>query len=352
MAEKKKNKMVRKASSKPAKKSSKPTVKKVDIVEEAKKELKKMEMQQTQKQQKTNSGRFAWGTFIGAVLLTVAAIIIGNTIKDQIQISKINKFLPGLVGNLGGGMEVEQLGKLKEENGLFTFSIKFKDYDEEFTSAVTKDGKRFFVDTGIIVEDFLQDGAGSDQTANTETATCETLNKVAEPKLVAYVTSDCGHCQDAEEAMAQAIKNNPDLAKNLKLNYNGTVDADNKVISFLGGEESGTENLRQVCIREKDPNTFWDYIGCMVNEGETTKCQTTAKVNTAVVDACMTDGSGLTAIKADFEAANQHAIQGTPSFFMNDEQAVADFDFGGRTAEAYQQMICCASETPGASCEI
>lgn len=352
MADKKTKKAVKKTNARPIKKVATAT-KKVDIVEEAKKELKKMEAQQTQEtENKKAGGKFAWGTFIGGVLLTVAAMVLGGLIRDQIRINSINKFLPELVNGLGGGMEVEQLGKLTDHSGLFSFTIKFTDYDDEFTSAITKDGKYFFTDSGYVVADLMEELAGAETTnAETATVTCDGITKVDEPNLTVYVSSDCGHCKQAEAAMAEAVANNPDLADKIHLRYAGTINDDGEVVSFLGSTESGTENLRQVCIREQNAAAYWDYVGCMADGGETSACQTEAGVNATVVNNCMEDGTGLAAITADQEAATNHAVQGTPSFYVNDTQSVSESDFGGRAAAAYQQMICCASATPGEYCE-
>ncbi|MDO5561180.1 MAG: thioredoxin domain-containing protein [bacterium] len=358
MADKKKVKKT--GSTKPATKTktTKPAakpVKKVDIVEEAKKELKKMEEEQAKTQAASKKeSKFAWSTFIGAVLLTCAAFILGGMIKENMQKRAINKYLSELITGLGGGMTVENISKLENVSDLFQFKIKFSEYDDEFTSAITKDGKFFFSDMSLEVPTLLEEiRAAGDQTSNASSTSlsCDEVTKTENPNLEVYVSSDCGYCKQAETEIASAVKQVPALAEHITLRYAGTTQDDGTVISFLGSEESGTENLRQVCIREKNPTAFWNYVACMADGGKTETCQSTAGVSTNLVDTCMADGSGLAAIKADQTAATNLAIQGTPSFFVNGTESVSDIDFGGRVPDSFKEIVCCSSTNPGSYCE-
>ncbi len=324
--------------------------KNVDIVEEAKKELKKMEAEQAadKKAKKADSNNsFAWGTFIGAVLLTSAAFVLGFFIKDQMQKSKINKFLPELIAGLGGGMAVEKIGNLTDESGIYKFSIKFADVEDEFTSAITKDGRYFFVDMSYEVPKLLEEIKGGDATANadTTTTTCENITKTDAPLLEVYVSSDCSHCHDLEGQIASAVSQVPALANSIKLHYVGGVNENNEPLSLFGDTAAGQENLRQVCIQAKDAGAFWPYVGCMSASGDTESCQKTARVATNIVNQCMTDGSGLELIVADNEAATAHNVSGTPTLYINDTQHVSDIDFGGRVPDSIKQIVCCGSAT-------
>lgn len=329
-----------------------PQTKKVDIVEEAKKELKKMEAEKAEIKTAKKTGGFAWGTFIGAVLLTAAAFILGNMVNSEIQKKKINEFLPELIGGLGGGMKLDNTGPLTEESGLYKFTIKFADYEEEFTSAITKDGKYFFVDMSYEVPQLLEEirGNTSADGSDSTTTTCENITKTEAPQLDIYVSSDCGHCKQLEGQANAAVKQVPALANNIKLRYVGGVNEDGQAISLFGTTEGGEENLRQVCIRDKNPAAFWDYVGCMADGGETEACQQTARVETWTVNQCMTDGTGIAAITADNEAATAHNVTGTPTLYINDNQQVSDIDFGGRVPDSYKQIVCCGSITQADFC--
>lgn len=348
MATKKKTvkKTVKKTTQPTMKKPATKSTPKVDVVEEAKKELKNLEAQAAKKDKK----KFPWGVFIGAVLLTCAVILLVTVTRNMVMKNRITKQLTEIIAPLAGGMEIENIGKLEEKSGIYQFTLKFAGYDEEYWSSITKDGKIFFANEGISVDEILGLDSNSAAAGTVDTATCESLTKSDDPNLSVYVSSDCGHCKQAEAAIASAVKQVPALAKRIHLHY-ASVISDGEVMSFLGSQEGGQENLRQVCIREEQPNVYWDYVGCMAEGGESATCMSTAKIATAQVDACMADNTrGLAFLQADVDLTNSHEVTGTPSFYMNDTEAVTENDFGGRAAEAYKQMICCGSNTQADYC--
>lgn len=357
MAEKKKAKKVTSAKTSTKVKAAPSTkmtqaAKKVDIVEEAKKELKKMEAEQERIEAASSKNKFAWSTFIGAVLLTAAAFILGGMIKENMQKRAINKYLNELITGLGGGMTVEEITDLKDTSGLYQFKIKFSEYDDQFTSAITKDGKYFFSDMSLEVPTLLEEiRAAGDQTNTAKsTLSCDDITKTDSPLLEIYVSSDCSHCHDLETQIASAVSQVPALAKSIKLHYVGGVNENNEPLSLFDDTEAGQENLRQACIQSKSPASFWSYIGCMSAGGESDTCQQTANVATAAVNQCMTDGSGVETIIADNEAATSHNVSGTPTLYINDTEQVSDGDFGGRVPESIKKIICCGSTTESDFC--
>ena len=349
MADKKKNN--KPSSTKNPVPAKKAVVKKVDIVEEAKKELKKIEAEKIANKKAVKKSSFAWTTFISAVLLTAAAFILTNIIKEELQKKKINAFLPELVAGLAGGMELENTSALSDVSGLYQFKIKFADYDEEFTSAITKDGKYFFVDMSYEVPKLLEEFKASGVGSNSQTATtCENVTKTDSPQLDIYVSSDCSHCHDLEMQAIAAIKQAPALAKNIKLNYVGGVNEQGEALSLFGDTEAGKENLRQVCIREKSADTFWKYLECKNNGGTAEACMTSTGVQAWAVNQCMTDGTGIAAIIADNDAAIANNVAGTPPLYINGNQLVSDMDFGGRVADAYKEIVCCGMNAEADFC--
>jgi hypothetical protein len=348
MADKKKNKKLNIAK-KVAPVKKKP-VKKVDIVEEAKKELKKIEAEKIISKKTAKKG-FAWITFISAVLLTSAAFILTNVVKETLQKKQINAFLPELVAGLAGGMNLENTSALTDVSGLYQFKIKFADYDEEFTSAITKDGKYFFVDMSYEVPKLLEEfRANGSATSASQATTCENVIKTDAPQLDIYVSSDCSHCNDLEMQAIAAIKQAPALAQYIKLNYVGGVNENGEALSLFGDTVAGEENLRQVCIREKSLDSFWNYLECKNNGGTAETCQVSAGVQAWAVNQCMTDGTGIAAVVADNDAATTNNVTGTPTLYINGTQLVSDMDFGGRIADAYKKIICCGMSTEADFC--
>jgi hypothetical protein len=322
---------------------------KIDVVTEAQKELHKIETAYQTSTPESSEG-FAWGVFFSSVILTAAVFLLFGWVKELYTVKSIEGKLPEIIQPLAGGMQVAEIGKPKNVSGIYQFTLKFADYDTEFTSSITKDGKLFFVEA-IEVADLLQESTGGESSTVASAATCESLEKTDNPVLVAYVSSDCSHCKNAEVAIASAVEQAPSLADKIKLRYAGSIDSNGEVISYLGSSDAGTENLRQACIQAEQHATFWSYVGCMSDGGTTDSCISSAKVNTTQLTACMEDDSrGKAIIQADVDATSDHNIQGTPSFFLNDTQSVSDIDFGGRVADAYKQIVCCGSNEQADFC--
>ena len=70
----------------------------------------------------------------------------------------------------------------------------------------------------------------------------------------------------------------------------------------MHGPEEAQENLRQICIREEQPAKYWNYISCYMKKttataasgmplGDSTGCQASTGVDTAKLNACVSDPS-------------------------------------------------------------
>ncbi|MBQ6438362.1 thioredoxin domain-containing protein [bacterium] len=334
---------------KAAKAETKKVAAKVDVVEQAKKELAKLEAEQ---KNKTATEKFPWGVFCGGVILTLAVMLIGGKIMDMLTANRLAAKLPSIVKPLGGDMELDSISQPKVAGKVYSFDIKFADYDESFTSYITGDSKWFFT-TGYDVAELLEQIAAESDGSSKQTYTCETLSKTDNPTLDIYVSSDCHYCRDAEVEFASAVQQVPALGDHMRLHYAGRLDADGAVVSWLSStpNEYATENIRQACIQSEQHDSFWTYIGCMGAGGESETCLSQAGVNRANLNACMNDDSrGKALVAADIAMTESLAITGTPSFFVNNTEAVSDIDFGGRVPESYKQIVCCASSQQADFC--
>ncbi|MBQ6154657.1 thioredoxin domain-containing protein [bacterium] len=344
MTAKKKNQTAADTKDTKTKTSTKEETKKnstLDIVEAAKKELEQLEAAQAHSSSKKTA--FPWGVFAGAFVLACVVMFVGSKIGDMITVNRLKKKLPEIITPLGGGMELDSVSTPSKAGSVYGFKIKFKEYaDEEFESYITGDGKLFFT-SAYQVEQILADAEAMNSSKQV-TATCEDLTKSETPVLDVYVSSDCGYCKQAEVQIASAVEQVPALKEKIVLHYAGSVNDDGTIRSFLGSNDAGTENLRQVCLRDEQLDAFWKYVGCMAEGGESDTCLTSSGANKNTLKACMDDKSrGIASITKDINRAGELAISGTPSFFVNDEQSVSDIDFGGRVPDSYKQILCCAS---------
>jgi len=178
---------------------------------------------------------------------------------------------------------------------------------------------------------------------------CKTLTKADKPELEAFVVSYCPYGLQMQRILVpvhETIGNDADI----KIRYMGTV-VDGKVTAMHGDEEA-QETLIQICLREEQPDKFWDYISCfMKSQGQSDACSEEVNVDTDKLDECMTDPEkGVAYAQVDFDAQNKYAVTGSPSIFLNGEK-VSEFNFGGRTAEALKTLVCCGMNKEAKDCE-
>ncbi|MFA5392398.1 MAG: hypothetical protein WC306_01740 [Candidatus Paceibacterota bacterium] len=239
------------------------------------------------------------------------------------------------------------LGDVKAVSGVYEFKMTIG--EQEYASYVTKDGKFLFT-SGVDMSPATST-ANNDSTVTNTTKpkqTCEDLTKTGAPILEAFVVSKCPFGLQMQRILAEIVKNIPEAAKYIKVEYIGAV-SDNKVTAMHGNEEA-QENLRQVCIREEQANKYWDYIACHIKKGDIDPCLTSAKIDKTILATCMKDtNKGIAYIKKDFERSDKFNATGSPALILN-EKDVSEFDFGGRTAEAVKTVICCGFNNQPSFC--
>jgi hypothetical protein len=243
------------------------------------------------------------------------------------------------INSSGLSQNPASLVSVSEESGLVKLKIKIG--SNEFDSYVTKDGKFLFPQAF----DMTQKQNSGNQNANTQPTeeqkkqAAEAIKKSDKPLVEAFVVARCPFGLQMQRAMAEAVKNIPSLADYFKVRYIGSVSGN--TITAMHGEAEAKENLRQICIREEQPAKYWPYVACQMKaSGTETSCQTSTGVDTAKLNACISDTSrGVAYAKKDFDLASQNNVSGSPTMIMSNAQ-VSEFNFGGRTADAVKSMAC------------
>lgn len=175
---------------------------------------------------------------------------------------------------------------------------------------------------------------------------CAKMNKSDQPLLQAFVVSRCPFGLQMQRIMAAVISAAEGAGEHLKVRYIGSVDAENNTIRAMHGDVEAQENLRQICIREEEPDRYWDYIRCYMREGKAEECLQSASIDVGRLESC-TNGSsrGVAYAREDFEIAEKFKITGSPTLLMNDE-IVRESHFAtnttnARSPEALKELLCC-----------
>jgi len=233
---------------------------------------------------------------------------------------------------------VVSLVSILDESGLY--KIKIKIGEDEIDSYITKDGKFLFPQEGIDMDQDLSEVEGEEkETQESGPKTCEDIEKSDKPLLETFVVSKCPFGLQMQRILNEIVKNIPSLANDIKVEYIGSVQEDK--ITSMHGDEEAIENLRQICLRDEQPDKYWEYIDCHIKKGNIESCLTTISADINKLDGCMSDNlRGLEYAKKDFDSQDQYKVTGSPTLFL-DSNKISEFDFGGRTAEAVKTLLCC-----------
>ena len=269
---------------------------------------------------------------------------IGKKVVDYINNNQLSQTPATLVST----SEISGLVKVK-------IAIGTQSYD----SYATKDGKILFPQA-ISMTPAKTTAPAKTNSAQTPAKTAD-VQKVASPMLEGYIVSSCPYGLQMQRAFADAVKNVPALAADVKIRYIGNVDSNGKIIDSMHGPEEAAENLRQICIREEQPAKYWSYVSCYMQKttatassgmplGDSTGCQASTGVDTAKLASCVSDPSrGLVYAQKDFDLDAKYSVQGSPTLILNGAQ-IDESNYGGRASDAVKAMVCAGAKTQPSFC--
>ena len=135
---------------------------------------------------------------------------------------------------------------------------------------------------------------------------CANMSKSDQPLLQAFVVSRCPFGLQMQRIMADIISESEKSEEYLKVMYIGSVDEENKTVRAMHGEVEAQENLLQICIREEQPDKYWDYLRCYMKEGKTAECLESALIDMDELNSCTNDSSrGLVYAQEDFDLVEE-----------------------------------------------
>src|SRR3989338_4470998 len=229
-------------------------------------------------------------------------------------------------------------GEVSEESGLIKFKVKMG--ANEFDSYATRDGKLLFPQV-FNMGDKKAETASNQPSGEQKQQVASSVTKSDKPVLESYIVARCPYGLQMQRAMSEAVKSMPDLGKYMKVRYIGSVTNDGKNITAMHGEAEAKENLRQICIREEQPEKYWNYAACqMKSSGQEVACEKSTGVDSSKLNSCMSDSNrGVAYAKKDFEGQDKYSVSGSPTMVLGNA-VISEDSFGGRSADGIKSMIC------------
>jgi len=155
------------------------------------------------------------------------------------------------------------------------------------------------------------------------------------PTLQVFVMSYCPYGTQMEKGVIPAMKL-----------LNGKANFEIRFVSYtMHGAKEDEENSRQICLREEQPDKFWNYLECFLDAGDAAGCITSTGVDSAKLSTCMTNNAqGY--LDADKALNTQYGVQGSPTTILNDKEV----QIYPRSPEDVKKAVCAAFDTAPAEC--
>ena len=184
---------------------------------------------------------------------------------------------------------------------------------------------------------------------------CANMTKSDKPLLEVFVVSQCPFGLQMQRIMAEIVSKSPQAEDYLMVRYIGSVS--NNTITSMHGDKEAQENLRQICIREEQPDKYWGYLNDYMKEGESTESLKSSAIDESMLSACIKDSSrGLAYAQKDFDRAKEFSITGSPTLIMANkmvsESGFATNTTNSRSPEALKELLCCGFNEEPSFCDL
>ncbi|MBU0636851.1 hypothetical protein KKH16_01415 [Patescibacteria group bacterium] len=232
------------------------------------------------------------------------------------------------------------------------YSIKLDIKGQEYTSYMTKDGKKFF-QSGIDIEQMIKE-TQANKAGKTDKQPSANLSKTDKPEVELFIMSHCPYGTQIEKGILPVIETLGD-----KINF--TL----KFCDYaMHGKKELDEQLTQCCIQKEEKTKLNNYLKCFLQSSDSASCLKSASLNQDKINNCIktmdkqykvtekfndkkTWASGnyppFDVYKSDNE---KYGIQGSPALVVNGEQAQTK-----RDAASLLTTICSAFNNPPAECK-
>ncbi len=227
-----------------------------------------------------------------------------------------------------------------EERGLYKIIVSVK--GQSLTAYISQDGKNFFPQV------FDIDGAPA-----TPSATPKPVSKTDVPDVELFVMSYCPYGLQMEKGILPVVE-----LLGSKINYSL------KFVNYaMHGDKEIQENMTQYCVSQQGLSQLNNYLTCFVKAGDSAACLSSAKINTAKLNSCVSAIDAQFKITEKFKDKNQwnspqyppfdifkddntkYEVSGSPTIVINGTTVSAD-----RDPQSLLNIICSAFSNQPQEC--
>jgi len=249
-----------------------------------------------------------------------------------------------ITANLAGGRSFT-ISSVSDESGVYKIAVALQGNSLPIYSYVTKDGAVFFPQG-------MPMNASSTQAAAAAPGPSATVaKKEAKPTVDLYVMSLCPFGTQMERGLIPVLET-----------LGNAVDFHLKFVDYmLHGKNELTENERQYCITQNEPEKVVSYLKCFDTSEDAAACMAANGIASGPTDTCMQGVQqkyGLDQLFAQGTENNtppsfpiyhdenvEYGVQGSPTLVVNGTQIAPN-----RDSASLLKAICSAFTTEPAAC--
>ena len=300
---------------------------------------------------------FVW-IIIGVIIIGIIMFLMGKKNDKEVEggeatavseeiAEQVKMKTEEMLGTLVPPEIPMEIGEVMEQSGLYRITITVD--GQEVDSYMTKDMTKFIPQ---LLE--MEELATEDEMMEEEMPAVEVQTKSAKPEVEVFVMSHCPYGTQIEKGILPVIETLGDK-----------IDATFKFVDYaMHGEKEVTEQLRQYCIQENEPQKFNEYLSCFLESGEAAVCDTSVAINQTLLNQCVaiTDAAHqVTALLEDesswvsgqFPQFNVHkednekyGVEGSPTLVINGEVVQA-----GRDSASLLAAVCSGFDEQPVECQ-
>ncbi|MFH1890434.1 MAG: hypothetical protein ABIJ91_02625 [Candidatus Kuenenbacteria bacterium] len=153
-----------------------------------------------------------------------------------------------------------------------------------------------------------------------------------------YVMSQCPYGSQAEDLVYKIMGDFTDYV-NFNVEYIASDNGD-KTFNSLHGESEVEGNIYQLCVKQHNPDKFWDYVSCQNKNYQDLKssfesCANENKVDYNIIKTCAQGDEGKQLLLNSILKSQEVQASGSPTFYI-----AGKIYSGPRTEIGLQREIC------------
>jgi len=263
--------------------------------------------------------------FFGSSGITGSTIarMTGSMISGGEAGDSILDFVKSQTGGQGEVVEVNDFS-----DAFYEVTVLYQ--GQEVPLYITKDGK--YLVQGLTPMASLQEPSSP----NPQPSQPADVVKSDKPVVELFVMTHCPYGTQSEKGMIPAIKALGD-----------SIDAEIRFVHYFMHDPEKTETPIQVCIREEQPAKYYDYLECFLEDGNSDRCLSKAKIDVSKMNACISQGKSDKYYKEDSDLSQGYGVGGSPSLVINGKLVNS-----GRDSASYLATICSAFNDAPKECEM